>query len=197
MLRQLVMIFRSCKAASCLYQQVSWGPQLLNQGYGADRMVVESEPKAESPDGLITYSLHMRMLQCLLSSSRRCNASRLLQQWKANNSCGVVRGCLLRILICHLSTGSTVLWCSTLGRGVFSSWHGLFWPPTVGCHTSSALVVARGCWRHACRCRDELTHRKDLLFPVQQCATGHSLFTWLAKHPTCLIFTVPLTGSWN
>ena len=87
------------------------------------------QPKAESPDRCITYSLHMRILQCLLSSSCRCNASRLVQQYKANNSCSVVPGHLLQIQICHLSTESAALRYSTLGRDVFASWHSLFLAP--------------------------------------------------------------------
>lgn len=187
--------FRLWKVAYSLHQLVSRGPKLLDQenawriaGYGADRMVVERKPKAESPDGCMTYSLHMWILQCLLPSSRQCNASRLVQQWKANNSCSVVRGHLLRIQICYLSTESAALWYSTLGRDVFASWYSLFLAPDSWLPHLVSTCCHPGGWRRACLCADELVHQKDLLFPAlrsRQRAMSQWLLTWFAKYPTC------------
>ena len=146
------MIFHSGKWFTVCSTKYHGGRSSLTKKILGELQAVE-QPKAECLDGHITYSLHTWILQCLLSGSCQCNARGLVQQCKANNSCGVVRGHLLQPQVCYLSTESAVLWYSTLGRDVFTSWPGPFlapgsWLPhliSTCCHPGVVAVCPPAC----------------------------------------------------
>lgn len=170
------MIFRLWKEAYCLQQQLFRGSKLVDQesacrvaGHGADRLQRESQGWIPLLAVLAAPCTCAHKPGCcsLLPNSCQCNASRIVQQWKANNRCSVVRGHLLQVQFHHLSSESAALWQGTLGRDVFSSWRSLFAPNgwlqllISARHHPGVLAVCLSAHRETWRIR-------SLLFPVLQ-----------------------------